>query len=176
MWIKRYREKDGFTLIEILIAMAIASIVLVAFFSFLNSTIMNNAKNEKDIKLVNIAQSEIEILREQIKSGTSQIKIELGNSNRISIPDSNHIKWVGSNEQILEIDSTGIYKEYIYNSNNSILEYIKKINNEDYIIRLDVSREVKNKKYLYTIHIEVKYGNEAISKRNIELKTKILSI
>ena len=56
----------GFTLIEILISMAIISIVLFSLFTTINSSIRQNTKNEKDIKLLNIAQSEIENLRKEI--------------------------------------------------------------------------------------------------------------
>lgn len=62
-------NKKGFTLLELLIAMGIMSIIALAFFGFLNSSIKFNTKNEKDIKALNIAQSEVENIREQIKSG-----------------------------------------------------------------------------------------------------------
>ncbi|MGL5328903.1 MAG: PulJ/GspJ family protein [Peptostreptococcaceae bacterium] len=63
-------KQKGFTLIEVLIAMSIISLIAMTFFNFLNSSIRYNAKNEKDIQYLNIAQTEIENLREQIKSDT----------------------------------------------------------------------------------------------------------
>lgn len=62
-------NNKAFTLIELIIAMSIISLLVVGFFGFYNSTIKYNTKNEKDIKSLNIAQSEIENLRQQIKSG-----------------------------------------------------------------------------------------------------------
>lgn len=66
------KSNKGFTLIEILIAMSIISLIAMAFFTFLNTSIRFNSKNEKDIKALNIAQSEVENLREQIKSGKTE--------------------------------------------------------------------------------------------------------
>lgn len=71
-------DSKGFTLIEILIAISIVSIVVLAFHITITSGIKGNAKNERDIKALNIAQSEIEVVRNQIKQGN----INIVNSNK----------------------------------------------------------------------------------------------
>lgn len=63
----KIKKNSGFTLIELLIAMSILSIVVMSFFIIINTSIRSNAKNEKDIVALSIAQSEIENLRKQIK-------------------------------------------------------------------------------------------------------------
>jgi prepilin-type N-terminal cleavage/methylation domain-containing protein len=69
--LEEYKIKNrrrGFTLVEVLVAMSIISLIAIGFFTILNTSIRFNVKNEKDIKALNIAQSEIENLRNQIKS------------------------------------------------------------------------------------------------------------
>lgn len=65
---KKSSEK-GFSLIEVLVAMAIMGIILFAFFNIINTNNKVNTKNETDISSLNYVQSEIENLREKIKSG-----------------------------------------------------------------------------------------------------------
>ena len=65
----KLKKEKGFTLIELLVALAIVGIILLAFFKSIDSTTRINTKNDRDIKALNIAQSEIENLRNQIKNG-----------------------------------------------------------------------------------------------------------
>lgn len=65
---KKSNEK-GFSLIEVLVAMAIMGIILFAFFNIINTNNKANTKNDTDISSLNYVQSEIENLREKIKSG-----------------------------------------------------------------------------------------------------------
>ena len=62
-------SKRGFSLIEVLVAMAIMGIILFAFFNIINTNNKANIKNDTDINSLNYVQSEIENLREKIKSG-----------------------------------------------------------------------------------------------------------
>ncbi|TQW89650.1 type II secretion system protein, partial [Clostridioides difficile] len=62
-------SERGFSLIEVLVAMAIMGIVLFAFFNIINTNNKANTKNDTDITSLNYVQSEIENLREKIKSG-----------------------------------------------------------------------------------------------------------
>ena len=71
------KKNKGFTLIELLVALAIVGIILLAFFRSVDSTNRMNAKNDRDIKALNIAQSEIENLRNQIKNGGQLDKIKI---------------------------------------------------------------------------------------------------
>jgi prepilin-type N-terminal cleavage/methylation domain-containing protein len=72
-------KNKGFTLIEILIAMSLVSLIAMAFFTILNSTIKANSVNEKNIKCLNIAQSEVENIRQQIKE-LKQIQVKSSES------------------------------------------------------------------------------------------------
>lgn len=68
-------KSKGFTLVEVLISLSILSILMLVFFSVINTSIKTNKKNEIDINAINIAQSEVENIRVQIKNNnTSNIK------------------------------------------------------------------------------------------------------
>lgn len=72
----KLKQNEGFTLIELLVALAIVGTILLAFFKIIDSTNKMNVKNDRDIKALNIAQSEIENLRSQIKDGIQQEEIK----------------------------------------------------------------------------------------------------
>ena len=67
-------NNKGFTLLELLISLSIITIILLAFSTIIISSIKGNTKNDKDISALNLAQSEIEILRKQIKDGKTSFK------------------------------------------------------------------------------------------------------
>lgn len=64
-------NKKGFTLLELLVSISIISILLLAFLTIILSSIKVNTKNDKDISALYIAQSEIEVVRKQIKDGNT---------------------------------------------------------------------------------------------------------
>ena len=69
-------NNKGFTLLELLISLSIITIILLAFSTITISSIKGNTKNDKDISALNLAQSEIEILRKQIKDGKTDFNDE----------------------------------------------------------------------------------------------------
>lgn len=73
----KLKKSKGFTLIELLVALAIVGIILLAFFKVADSTTKMNVKNDRDIKALNLAQSEIENLRNQIKNYEQLEKLEI---------------------------------------------------------------------------------------------------
>ena len=66
----KIKDIRGLTLVELLISISILSIIGLAFFSTINTSIKTNKKNETDIKAMHLAQSEVENLRVQIKKST----------------------------------------------------------------------------------------------------------
>ena len=68
-------NNKGFTLLELLISLSIITIILLAFSTITISSIKGNTKNDKDISALNLAQSEIEVVRKQIKDGKQVLKI-----------------------------------------------------------------------------------------------------
>ena len=82
----KINKSKGFTLIEVLVSISILSIIGLAFFSTVNTSIKTNKKNEMDIKALHLAESEIENLRVQIKkSKESTLNIVDSNKNKIII-------------------------------------------------------------------------------------------
>lgn len=187
MMLKIKGNNRGFTLVEILISMAIISIVLFSLFTIINSSIKQNTKNEKDIKLLNIAQSEIENLRKEIKSSSNNLNIYIENADSITtieIPDDEEIIWKEENlsEKIDKIDIKvgGKYKDFIGidndgSQNTSIIQYDRSIDGDIYTIKLELLRQQKASKYLYHIKVKAKLKNNYFSKKEITLDSKILS-
>lgn len=71
------KKNKGFTLIEVLMSMAILSIILIAFSTISISSIKGNSKNDIDIGAMNIAQGEIENIRSQLKQYSGEDPVEL---------------------------------------------------------------------------------------------------
>lgn len=86
----KIKNIGGLTLIELLISISILSIIGLAFFSTINTSIKTNKKNETDIKAMHLAQSEVENLRIQIKKSTgSTMDIVDLKGNKIIMNDEN---------------------------------------------------------------------------------------
>ncbi|MGL5713108.1 MAG: type IV pilus modification PilV family protein [Paraclostridium sp.] len=125
----KLREIDGFTLIELLIAMSIISIISISFFVILNSSIKINKKNEIDIKSMQIAQSKIESIRAEIKSGKNP-----SNSNKMD----------GDFKIVTEINEEGSYiKMKLYNVNITV-EPPSKFSKRIFRITTKISSEGEN--------------------------------
>lgn len=87
----KIKNTKGLTLVELLISMSILSIIGLAFFSTINTSIKTNKKNETDIKALHLAQSEVENLRVQIKKSTgSKLDIVDLKDNKITINTDNY--------------------------------------------------------------------------------------
>ncbi len=87
----KIKNTRGLTLVELLISMSILSIIGLAFFSTINTSIKTNKKNETDIKALHLAQSEVENLRVQIKKSTgSKLDIVDLKDNKITINTDNY--------------------------------------------------------------------------------------
>ncbi len=87
----KIKNTRGLTLVELLISMSILSIIGLAFFSTINTSIKTNKKNETDIKALHLAQSEVENLRVQIKKSTgSTLDIVDLKDNKITINADNY--------------------------------------------------------------------------------------
>lgn len=175
--ILKIKNKKGFTLVEVLIAMAIISIVTLSFFTIVNFSIRQNLKNEQNIILRNIAQTEVENLRKEIKMYKNYMEIPTDNL-LIKIPDETKgIDWNNGN---ISITSNGIYKDFIGinddgSKDNSIIQYDRNIDGNCYRVKLDLSRIEKKEKFLYDVNVNVKLKNNYFSEQEVVLNTKILS-
>lgn len=157
----KLEKSKGFTLIELLVALAIVGTILLAFFKIIDSTNRMNVKNDRDIKALNIAQSEIENLR-------SQIKEKAGNNERKLFVYDNSLD---SNDKKIEIS---------FDKKN---EYFRIYEDADikYKICLDIKREIVAEDtfndYIYTINIKVQLEDKYFSKKITEINNvKILGI
>ncbi|HSQ88641.1 type IV pilus modification PilV family protein [Romboutsia sp.] len=150
----KYKNNKGFTLLELLVSLAIITILLLSFFRIIDSTIRMNTKNDRDIKALNIAQSEIENVRSQLKNL--------------------------SNKKTINIDGQSIKLDEIEDTIKTI-EYSKNYEGKDYqiIMNLNKNKEVEDiylkDMYLVDVKIDVKLKDKYLSKKNTKLETTILS-
>ena len=140
------RNNDkGFTLLELLISLSIITIILLAFSTITISSIKGNTKNDKDISALNIAQSEIEVIRKQIKDRETNLK----NSENKSI--EKNTKEIYSKE----IDGKKIEVELCVSEKEKFSQYIL------YKLCFSVEPKQKNEKSDY------------FSKKHTELVTEV---
>lgn len=184
----------GFTLIELIVALSIISILSLSFFKILNSSIKYNTKNEKDIKALNIAQSEIENLRREIKLSNLQIILyDRDKKPFITIPENNideenetnnsYVIWSDIDEtnkgQIMQVSENHKYigKNSDGSNNVNTLQYerILEKDNTPYIVDLNLARYKKGSKFLYDVEVKVRLKNQNLSKKETILNTSILS-
>ena len=182
----KLKQDKGFTLIELLVALAIVGIILLAFFTSINSTIRMDAKNDRDIKALNIAQSEIENLRNQIKNHEQLEKLEI--KDVINILENEIEYEYNENLKKLNIYLTNIPDDNINDDDNINYDivYKKSIDGKEFEIYLDISKSEVNTEnsnvntgmYLYTINIKVESFNEDPNKDNYFSKkeTKIQDV
>ena len=157
----KFEKSKGFTLIELLVSLAIVGTILLAFFKIIDSTNRMNVKNDRDIKALNIAQSEIENLRSQIKEKADN------NERELFVYDNS----LDSNDKKIEIS---------FDKKN---EYFRIYEDADikYKICLDIKREIVAEDtfndYIYTINITVQLEDKYFSKKITEINNvKILGI
>lgn len=164
------KKESGFTLIEILVALTIVSIISMTFFTIINMTTRKNAKNEKDIQAMDIAQSQIEYLIKEIKNNRyaneDYIKFDFDENGKLSIMKSGNY----------------IYKlsENLFTSTSFEVKY-KGNENTRYVVNLKLNRENMNNKnnekppiYLYNINVNVTPKTD-LTNRNIKVETKVLA-
>ncbi|MGL5348869.1 MAG: type IV pilus modification PilV family protein [Peptostreptococcaceae bacterium] len=148
-------NKKGFTLIELLVAISIVSIIALAFFRIANSSILSNSKNEKDIKAMQIAQTQIENIRSQLKKDDTLKTLTL----KYSIDSQGTI-----NEKNIQLEEKEDKIEESFEHKTS--------DNSTYRIQIILTREKGSaNKYLYAIKAEV---NTNLSKKKTILNTSIL--
>lgn len=153
-------NNKGFTLLELLISLSIITIILLAFSTIIISSIKGNTKNDKDINALNLAQSEIEIVRKQIKDGKTSFK--------------------NSKNETLEFNSIS---DSIENTENI---YYKDVDGKNFEVKFYIS---KNDEYLggslYKLWVRVKskqkdeednWEDDYFSKKYTELITEVFGM
>ncbi len=165
------KNEDGFTLIEILVSLAIVSIISMAFFATVNMTTKYNAKNEKDIQAMDVAQSEIEYLIKEIKSNKKTIDIDFNDNGQLEQIDNSSMNECISKQTI---QSRG------FDNFNSKPNYIVKYEgneNTKYQVFIKIYAQKKKQQiktyYLYNIEVKVKSLSN-LSERESVLKTFVL--
>lgn len=159
---KKKLKSKGFTLIEVLVAMSIISIIVIFFYNALNNTIKMNKKAENDIQMMDIAQSKMENMLSNIRESSD---------------DSEEIE--------VEINGSIVRLNSLFN-NNSIYTtqfeevYENKVSN--YIVDLKIERKLINSgtilsnSYLYNINFSVKEKYKKFSNGQVSMSTSIFSL
>ncbi|MBO3444075.1 prepilin-type N-terminal cleavage/methylation domain-containing protein [Clostridium sp. CCUG 7971] len=158
------RKNKGFTLLEVLISLAIIIFIMFAFFKIYNSSIRVNTKNDRDIKALNLAQNELENLRNQIKTLGDKTYLNVG-EDKVEI---NQINEISDKIDISDINEKT--KNYKKNYNDDEMKPRK------YDIKLNLYKEnIVDKMYLFHIYVLVESEDKHFTKRKVELSTSILS-
>ena len=153
-------KNKGFTLIEVLIALFIVSLVSMSFFMIVNITNRSNAKNEKDIQAMDIAQNEIEHITKDIKDNKNTIDLDLnGDGNIVS---TNSLK---TNEKINKNKVKEYMVRYEGRENTNFQIQVK-------ITTKEINQQVKHF-YIYYLNIAVKPISD-FTKRTVNISTKVL--
>lgn len=155
MFVLKYNKTNrGFTLIEVLISLSIVTIILLSLFSFYNSSIKFNKKNETDINSLNVSQTAIESMRIYSKLN-NKFGIDIDNDGVDDLGfDNSESNWV-------DLDS-----EYeIYTGNLDTLE-IEKDNNK-YLATINSVKRYKNNMSVYTVELETKSKYNSTKKINL---------
>lgn len=158
---KILKSNKGDTLLEIIVALAIMTLMGLSFFSVLNRTMLNNMKNERDTKMLNIAQTEVESLTKSVKEGSTSIT-----KKRKRPIDEDTYQLVNRK---FDITKAGKISYDVEDDEKTI--YICNLSIKD--IKLD--KKANKIAYLYDIEIEVSPEDKKFTKRKVELNTKILS-
>lgn len=146
-------------MIELLVSIAIVSVISICFFNIINNSTVMNKKNEIDISAMNIAQTVMEDLRNDIKEGRT-IGLDMNEDGEDDFIVNNS-EWNGSLEQI-------------YN-NTSLLVTSKKKGHIVYDVKIQELKREKNEissnKFLYTIKIVVKQRGKNYN--GVQLETQL---
>lgn len=168
-------NKRGFSLIEVLVAMAIMGIILFAFFNIINTNKKVNVKNETDISSLNCVQSEVENLREKLKNGSfdfdSFYKQEDGSVVYEKLIDkSNKVVY----DKVINKDDVGLYNTP-YNDITTIEGTDgNQVSKEKITNRVKVVVEDKNGDgQIYKVTATGKSMNDYSSKKEIKIVTEI---
>lgn len=140
------KENKGFTFIELLISISILSILTIAFSTISISAIKGNSKNDIDIGAMNIAQSEIENIRSQMKKYESSLPISL-----------------------TSVDGYEI-------SQDRVNEFSRINNNNKYDVYIEIKKATEGSRIysqLYEVKVLVKEEKQYFSRKSTELVTQI---
>lgn len=124
----KLKKKEGFTLIEVIVAMSIISILGLGLYSVVNMSIKVNSKNENDIKALQLAQSQVESIRVQIKDGETEFKLKDKDNNDVFIDSdvtSSYKKNIGSKIYDVQVNvskdlNSGLYKVIVKTKSENI--------------------------------------------------------
>lgn len=145
----KIKDSRGFTLIELVVSISILSIIGLAFFSAINTSIKTNKKNETDIKAMHLAQSEMENLRIQIKNYKE------------STPENDEINICDSKDNPVPILTED------YKKNEDDINYIL----DDYGVKITV---IKKDDLLYEIMVIVFELNKNFSNKDTKIITRVV--
>ena len=123
------QENEGFTLIELILALCISSIIIIPIFSILNFSIKSCAKGDEKDQLMMNGRYAIEYIKSDIKSADKIISLDKIEGLDKKFPDN--IGFV-----ILKVNEENTIDKYTYTlyhkKNNSIMRVAYNLANDNY--------------------------------------------
>ncbi len=153
----KLKNNKGVTLLEVIISIALIATISIGLFMTIDNTKISNTKNDKDLKAMDIAQSEIEYIIRDIKDGDE--KLNLGDK-EIKLDE---IKSIQNNNESKKL-SAKYYKEHGKNDSYEVKVWLGKIKER---------QQIKREYYIYSVEVGVKSKSD-FSKREVKLQTEIL--
>lgn len=153
----KFKNNKGVTLLEVIISVALISTISIGLFMTIDNTKISNTKNDKDLKAMDIAQSEIEYIIRDIKDGDEILNL---GDKEIKLDE---IKLIQNNNKSKKL-SAKYYKEHGENDNYEVKVWLGKIKER---------QQIRKEYYIYSVEVGVKSKSD-LSKREVKLQTEIL--
>ncbi|MCK5475653.1 MAG: prepilin-type N-terminal cleavage/methylation domain-containing protein [Candidatus Pacebacteria bacterium] len=130
---KRQLESDGFSLIEVIIAIGIITVGIVSIVNLLSFNLKNEIKNKNKVIAIYLAQEGIEVVR-QIRDNNFFI----GSDWLTGIDNNKEVPIITDSEPDGDIDQTDLLSGWILSDISGIKKRIYLHNTEKYYVQSDV--------------------------------------
>ncbi|MHC4757745.1 MAG: PulJ/GspJ family protein [Planctomycetota bacterium] len=127
MLIQRRKTSSGFTIVELLLVLAIGAILLTSLAAAFNASVMNYRQNEEMFRTVNNARQALSRMTSQIRTGlVDPNDIAVESNCRLLCSDGSEIMyWFGSVDKKLYLRDLATGEEYVLCDNVLDMSFIK---------------------------------------------------
>jgi len=145
---KNARYKNGFTIVELLLALAITSILLAAVAVAFNASMINYRRNEDIFKAINSARQALFRITTQLRTATAADPNAPGNECTFITADGNDITYrytAAENKLYLITNDDASDNDYVLCDNVAAMTFSKATRTEDaetYVISVHISMTV----------------------------------
>jgi len=163
---KNARYKNGFTIVELLLALAITSILLAAVAVAFNASMINYRRNEDIFKAINSARQALFRITTQLRTATAVDPNAPGNECTFITADGNDItyRYTAAENKLYLIDNLSA-ADYVLCDNVAAMTFSKTTRTEDaetYVISVHISMTVTSGNVQQTV------SSAAVIRKNLK--------